>query len=520
MSLPRIVHLGPSRPVPVVNDNTGEVTHWTDAAGDALLAQPTDAQWTAARAAQAADPSGRAWLPYFPAYTRDLTDEWGNAWVGEPELPLWIAKWPAWAGAGAFFKTDEAAAADAIKRAGGNPSLEYITADVEDPKGGDRDYQRTLYVREGDLYRPLASYHRYEASSWVQFRDADLPMIAAVALAVAGGPMVNAIGKAVVGPSLAAAYPALPGVVGNVALQTAMNGGDIAAAVQNAALGMVGAQAGALAGGGAIGAATSAATTAALKGGDLKTAVASSLLSYGVKNVDFADFFSTDPGAFNQPQPLDMVDWGADPLAANFTPTMQTMADPIGGGDLFGPPEPASWELTDWQSVNPQPGEYTTDANTLGIDAPQYSYSDNPAPAIPTDASGGGFLVDLTNAALAVIKVNAAYQATQRPPIRTATQTGTLTRTPNADGTVTVRNTQTGQVTKGMPEKGVPYAMANGSTIINNGNGTFTTIRPDGTSITSSYGGGASSGLSAIPPMYLYGGGALLALLLLTKRGA
>lgn len=514
MTLPRVVDLGARAPVPVVNDNTGEVTHYANAYPE-LTAEPSAAQWAAARAAQANDPQGRPWFPYVPTYTRPGSDEQGNTWAGAPEFPLWLAGVPAFPGALEFFKVQgEDSAAAAIARAGGNPSLEYMTADVPDPKGGGRDYLRTLYVRQGDLWRPLASYHRYEASSWVQFRDADLIPIASVALAVVGGALAQAIGRAVVGTQLAAAYPSLPGLVGNVALQTAASGGDIAAAVQNAALSLVGAQAGALVGGGAIGAATSAATSAALKGGDLKTAVASSLLSYGAKNVDFDSFFSADSAM------------GADPIqmdVQSFEPTAsQVTAFDYGAAmaDDYGPPEPASWETVNWSQVIPQ-NDYTTDRGTWALDMPMYggeSISVDPAPASSFDA--GDVLVTLTNAALAVIKVNAAYQATQAPAPRTAVQQGSYVKTPNPNGTVTVRNTQTGatQVTK--PEVGTPYVMANGSTIINNGNGTFTTIRPDGTATTSAYTSNASAGfaLGDIPPALLYGGLGLGALLLLTRN--
>lgn len=516
--MPRIVDLGLRLPQPVVNENTGEITHYATDLPE-IFAEPSADRWAAARAAQAADPSGLPWLPYSPAYTyRTATGPTEyDPYAGEvqgPGFPRYLVKFDARPGAADFFKLDEAGATDAIKRAGGNPSLEYMTARNEDPKGNkDHDFLRTLYVREGDLWRPLTAYHFYEASSWVQFRDADLIPIASVALAVWGGALAQSIGKAVVGTQLAASYPALPGLVGNVALQTAANGGDIAAAVQNAALGMVGAQAGNLVGGGAIGAATSAATTAALKGGDLSSAVASSLLSYGAKNVDFDSFFSGASAT------------GADNMALDvqsFQPTAsQVTAFDYGAAMAsdYGPPEPASWQQVDWSQVTPQ-NDYTTDRATWAIDNPMYGGVDyggdtsTPAPAAGSGSSDA--IVTLTNAALALIKVNAAYQASQQPQPRTAVQSGGYVKTPNPNGTITVRNTQTGQTQVTKPEVGAPYVLTNGSTIINNGNGTFTTIRPDGTSITTAYAPAGTSS-AGVPPALLYAGLGLGALLLLRR---
>ena len=538
MALPRVVKTAPPQGGGYADELAGGgfvPFTWPE-----FSAQPSAAQWDAARAAQARDPSGLPWLPYAPLL--DLTP--GIDTLGEPvspgiAFPLWLSKFSATPGAASFFQVKGEDAADAaIKRAGGNAAAEYMTARVQDPKGNaDHDFLRVLYVHEGPFWRPLAAYHFYEASSWVTFRNADLIPIASLALAVWGGALAQSIGRAVVGAQLAAAYPALPGLVGNVALQTAASGGDIGAAVQNAALGLVGAQAGAAVGGGALGAATSAATVAALRGGDIQSAVASSLLQYGAKNVDFDSFttgasawgndnFAPDVAAFDPVSSgLTWVDASGagisldTPFGTNLPPDTALLSDP----GVFGPPEPKSWEMVDWGSVTPGQDQ-TTDRATWAIDAPQYGGTDygggtpkDPVSAVPASSSGDIF-ASITSAALALIKVNAAYQASQSPQPRTAVQSGSYVKTPNPNGTLTVRNTQTGATQTTKPEVGAPYVLPNGSTIINNGNGTFTTIRPDGQTTTAAYASTASAGASGIPPVVLYGGLGLAAFLLLRPR--
>lgn len=526
----RVIDLGFRLPSPVVNDNTGEVTHYALSLPE-LFAEPSAAQWEAARAAQARDPSGLPWLPYAPqyAYRSAAAPTEADPYADQVQVafPAYLAKFSASSGADAFFQVKDGTADDAIKRAGGNPSLEYMTARVQDPKGNaDHDFLRVLYVRDGAMWRPLAAYHYYEASSWVSFRDADLIPIASVALAVWGGALAQTIGKAVVSAQLAAAYPALPGLVGNVALQTAANGGDIGAAVQNAALGLVGVQAGAAVGGGAIGAATSAATVAALRGGDIQTAVASSLLQYGAKNVDFDSFFSGASAIGADNTPLDVTVFDPAPSGLSWSDVSGTgisMDTPFGDPGMYGPPEPAnSWEQVDWANVTPAMDQ-TTDRSTWAIDAPMYGGTDygdgipkDPVSAVPASSSGDIFAT-ITSAALALIKVNAAYQASQSPQPRTAVQTGGYVKTPNPNGTLTVRNTQTGATQTTKPEVGAPYVLPNGSTIINNGNGTFTTIRPDGQTTTTAYAATASAGVGGIPPVMLYGALGLGALLLLRR---
>ena len=150
MALPRVVKTAPPQGGGYADELAGGgfvPFTWPE-----FSAQPSAAQWDAARAAQARDPSGLPWLPYAPLL--DLTP--GIDTLGEPvspgiAFPLWLSKFSATPGAASFFQVKGEDAADAaIKRAGGNAAAEYMTARVQDPKGNaDHDFLRVLYVHEG-----------------------------------------------------------------------------------------------------------------------------------------------------------------------------------------------------------------------------------------------------------------------------------------------------------------------------------------------------------------------------------
>lgn len=485
MALPRVVRLSPEQ---------GE-----------LLARPSAKQDAAARARPSLPP-GVPWIPYTPMYSRGPIGP-NDMGINErdelpPEFPVyWFDNYygkAALPGAAPFFKfKTEREAEKTLQRFGVNVSREFMTLNAMDPGKGEHDRRRVLYGRTGDLWEPLASYPYYKPSSWVSFRDEDLIPIAAVALAFAGGPIVQAIGNAIVPGAVAAAYPALPQAVGTVALQTATNGGDLGAALKNAILSTVGAQAGALAssasGVSALGPVTSAAATAALRGGNVEQAVTSSLLSYGVKNM--GELWDTLTG------------WGDD------------VAEFIGFGGDDNPQPSAGY-------FDPVYGEaWSGTVDVPGFDPNGMSPVSVPAPA-SDDWDFGDIVANVTSAAMAAIKINQAYQATKAPP-RTALVSGNTVQTPNANGMLTVRNTATGGYSVQRPPVGTPFVMADGRTIINNGDGTYTLIARDGTSQRLPYtaqagavapGMGSGGSLGGIPPIYLAGGALVIGALLLSRR--
>jgi hypothetical protein len=443
--------------------------------------------------------------------------------------------------AAAKFFNDSPEWRDYLSRLKLDPGAEYLTALMQDNREGKsgKEYVTALYIRQGEFWKPLGFYETFVSSGWVRFRDNALIPIGMVALAVLSGGIAASIGGAVLGPSLAAAYPGLASAIGNVALSTALSGGDLESAVKGAAFGFLGSVAGGAAkaatGLDAIGVATGAATSAALRGGNLGEAVAQSLLMYGAKNVDF-DFFASDsPDVamdFQATAPVaswETTDWAAPVPAVDFTTDRADWATDWGA--VFSPP--ASWQGTDWSAPKDPLSDFTTDKAdwqtdwnvvTGGFDPAGFDPAKAVAAPAPAAPGGSGWVADLTALALAAIKVNSAYQASKAPQPRTVTQSPGTTRTGNANGTVTVTNTATGARTVTRPEVGVPYVLPDGRSIINNGDGSYSTINPDGTTVRNVYAatpsgaGGVSEFLSSVPPVAWIALAGLVALPLLTRR--
>jgi len=338
-----------------------------------------------------------------------------------------------------------------------------------------------------------------------------LPFLA-IALAIMVPGLGAAIGSAILPASFIAAAPALVPIIGNVALSTAFNGGDIEAAVIGALTGSLGGAVGGAAstasGSALIGKLAGTATSAALRGGDIKAAVAGTLLSKGAQETmaRLGDSWGADAAPVES---WEAFDWSVPVPQGDFT----TYADAqfefarTSAADYFDPvyDAPATQQASSPYAFDP-----------FGMDKPA---------ALPAPVSGGGgeILVTLTNAALAAIRVNQAYQASKAPAPRTSTASGTTVRTPNANGTVTVRNTATGQTAIARPEVGVPYTLADGRTILNNGNGTYTMVQRDGATQTLAYSTSSSSSsglvdtLTNVPP-WVWGLGATGLLLALRSR--
>lgn len=359
--------------------------------------------------------------------------------------------------------------------------------------------------------------------------DQYTPVIASLAFSIGTAGAGAQIGASVMGAELAASYPALASIVGNAALQTVINGGDVGRAVQGAVIAGFGSGAGgivtAATDSATIGAAAGAAAQAAVTGGDISSAVASSLALSGAKAMDYAYGGDITPG-FSSPlsdvslfppdvlesavapaQPLDYA-YGGD-ITAGFGAPASDVAIP--GANPAG--DAASQYLyggtTDYGFTGgpAQP----SDLDTLGVGLPT-SIADSgftlPQQSVPA-ANTGGVIQDITQLALAVVKVNEAFQRSKQPPIiRYSAQSQTRI---NPDGTVTTLTN--GRLVTAKSPVGQPYVGADGRTVINNGDGSYTTIDTNGASTTSRYSGAAAAA---------GGGGALLLLgigaLLLLRR--
>lgn len=142
------------------------------------------------------------------------------------------------------------------------------------------------------------------------------------------------------------------------------------------------------------------------------------------------------------------------------------------------------------QSGTPYDGE---------VSAPLPAVPASTPPSMPTPTAFPSIqqaIANVTGAAMAVLQVQQAYQAIKKPPIRTAdisSVTGT-SKTIGTDGYLTVRNAAGQSIGREMPTPGVPYALPNGTVVVNNGNGTFSRILPSGAKTTVRYGAPASTG--------------------------
>lgn len=347
--------------------------------------------------------------------------------------------------------------------------------------------------------------------------DTYAPMLFMVGIGIVTAGAGAQIGAAMMGTELAASYPALASIVGNATLQAVINGGDVQAAVTGAVTGGISSGAGGIVASATesatIGAVAGAAANAAISGGDIKQAIAFSLISSGAKGVNVMGDQSEyvmggmiDPG-YNVP-----VDSGLFP------------GDILGNDFLSPTSEAVSFDYAFGGSTDSgysSPG----DLETLGVGLPTMTEQSAPVPnardtMVPGGAGapmGAGLIADLTGLALAALKVNQAYQASRQPQARgTTVLPSGIVRTPMPNGLLQVSNPATGQSSMVKPEVGTPYVAADGRTIVNNGNGTYTTVFPDGRSVTAGY--GAAGSLSAgIPPALLLGGIGLAAFLFLRK---
>lgn len=141
---------------------------------------------------------------------------------------------------------------------------------------------------------------------------------------------------------------------------------------------------------------------------------------------------------------------------------------------------------------DPNLGDAWSGDPSLNVSLPPVE-SPTPAPAIPAPVSSGfdfsKAIANVSQAALSVLQVQAAYRASRQPAIRTVSLSPSgNSKTANSDGTVTVRDANGATIGRERPEVGVPYALPDGSLIVNNGNGTFDTISPGGVRRTRSYG--------------------------------
>lgn len=319
---------------------------------------------------------------------------------------------------------------------------------------------------------------------WHDFKGALVTMgpLIGIALAIFIPGAGVAIGSAIMGAGTAAAYPLLTAAIGNAVLTACLNGGNIEAAVIGAAAGFIGGYAGgavkAATDSGALGAATQTAVGTMIRGGDVKIAVAQTLIGEGFKSMETY---------FTEPEPISIT---SDP---SFT---FDLAPAASYGDSF---------IMDYG--------FSSDVGT-GIDwgFGDWSFTPNPAPTVtadpvirptgvPAPVSGG---VTGWDVAMQALKMLPVFVGKTVPTVTTAPRTVT--------GAVDPRSLAVGQ----------PATTPDGRVIVNNGNGTYTVVDSLGRTTTQPMpGAGGASGIGAmlsnVSPLTLAAVG-VAAVLLLRRR--
>lgn len=351
-----------------------------------------------------------------------------------------------------------------------------------------------------------------------------LPVVmVALAIFVPGAGL--AIGSAIMGSvgagAAAVAYPAVAAAIGNIAISAAVNGGDIERAVVNGLAGGLGGVAGGYVATAsqipAMGVAASAAVSTFVRDRDadnIGRSVGMSLLSYAGApaapaqeklQVEFDYAFGGEVATdYGLPDDLFAGSFLPDELGAGFT------ADYAFGGDIYA--GYGGGASGDPYNADPSYSSTGTDYLYGGSTVPGYS-------SIPAAESGGFWdsfswesIVDgAASAAVAAIKVNQAWQASQRP------SSGVGPRPSSPPGTRVSPSGRT--ATGGLPPVGAVNPTSDGRYVINNGDGTYTLIDSTGTSTRRSYAGaGVGAGAVDTNTMMLWGAGILGAAFLLRKR--
>lgn len=384
------------------------------------------------------------------------------------------------------------------------------------------------------------------------------------------------IGEAVLGAELAATYPAAANAVGTVATRTVLTGGDVESAVRSAATGFVGAEFGDFAGqvvdSPAIGAAAGAATTAALSGGDPRAAALQAFLKQGAK---VSELFPGDPTEYDPTEYLYLPgdDVGQLP-GGDFTDLGDISLDDLGlsidlDSILSNLELPEALTIPLDAIIPDDAGNlFTVDGHFVEMSADQYlaslypdeqgnirgpdnsvilentetiKYLDDPtglADALRQKIEplqGGTTIAPLTVPNLRPINIPPPAGQTKTPIIDWAKTADQLLKTAvSIGGSIKAIANGTFRPQYGTspygtarPPVGVPVRQADGSTVVNNGNGTQTIRYPDGrvqtmpTTYTST-GMAGNYGQSFIPGVpntaLLIGGGLVLAALLLSRR--
>lgn len=387
------------------------------------------------------------------------------------------------------------------------------------------------------------------------------------------------IGQAVLGAELAASYPLLANAVGTAATRTVLTGGDVESAVRGAAAGLVGAEFGEFAeaavDSAAIGAAASAATTAVLQGDDPRQAALQAFVTKGATSMlGQSDFEPPEPPEFDPDEylylppgtdftmPVELGDITIDDLGLSVDlddilgsiETPEALTIPV---DSILPDDQGNLFAVDGHFLELSPEQYLAsiwaddqgnirapDNNVLMPADEVIKYLETPAELAQALQSKIEPLQGLAVGSLELPNIPTLRPATLPPPA-SQTKTPIIDWAKTADQLLktavsiggSIKAIATGNYRPAYPTSpfgtvrntpvGVPVRQADGSTVVNNGNGTQTVRYADGRVMTvpstfTSTGPAGNYGGSLIPGVpntaLLIGGGLVIAALLLSRR--
>jgi hypothetical protein len=420
---------------------------------------------------------------------------------------------------------------------------------------------------------PIFFLTDYQATPWWK------PFVPMIGFALAFTGIGAAIGQAVLGAQTAAAYPALANAIGQVSIRTVLTGGDVEGALKSAATGFVGGEFGDFVGtaldSDVIGVAASAATEAALQGEDARKAVLTSLVTKGGTIVSelFPDPTEFDPSGYvylpgygDDGPPIPGLDYrfvsggeitlddlglsfDLDEVLANLEmPDALTLPldaiIPDDDGNLFGV-DGFYVELSDRGYIGAiypdEQGNIRAPDNNILMPADEViKYLESPAELaeqlrVRIEPLQGEPIAPLTAPNLRPINIPPPAGQTRTPVIDWAKQADALLKVAvSIGGSIKAIANGTFRPQYGTspygtvrPQIGVPVRQRDGSTVVNNGNGTQTVRYPDGRVVTmpttyTSTGMAGNYGQTLIPGVpntaLLIGGGLVIAALLLSRR--
>jgi len=385
------------------------------------------------------------------------------------------------------------------------------------------------------------------SSDWGEFRDVlktTAWFFGSVYMMIGGSAIASQIGSAILGESVALAYPLLTKYVGNVALSTALNGGNVEKATQTALLMTGGAEIAADVSGYVkdatdlkiAGQVAGAVTNAAIRGGDIERAATLTLLANAGDTIDVfvpesesvkmpSDFdFGFDGGSTGDPY-MPSVDDYVSAAQPDAMPEFSYRGGNFGAGSI---PQ-VDTTMQNFSFDLPQGAYFGNDAFASGITSmPAFDYSggnfgkaEAPLPPEPVEtwswANARNVINQASQTVLTAVTAVAALNKVANPKINPNAQNvaadGTVTRA--LDTGIVQTRLPDGRVVNARPPKDVAQSTVSGNVIVNNGDGTYTLISPDGRQRIIQYGADTGSALADLPWSYI--GGGLAALLLLPK---